>query len=125
MYLWRCLHFYGSIIYFPMRFVTGASFHTPRQRNSTYVQTVRWYIYETRRPAHPHLPIRLYKECSQGPPIHGPVTCNPAVHVPTLCYGYAYAYAYGPVRLRRLHESPQALHRCVNSLPIIVSGIQR
>ena len=38
--------------------VTGASVHAPRQRNSTYVQTFRWSIYETRRPEHPHSPIR-------------------------------------------------------------------
>ena len=29
-------------------YVTGAAVHVPRQRNSTYVQTVIQYIYETR-----------------------------------------------------------------------------
>ena len=47
--------------------VTGASVHTPRQRNSTYVHTVRRSIYETIWPEHSHLPIRQYKKRPQGP----------------------------------------------------------
>ena len=48
--------------------VTGAFVHAPRQRNSTYVHTVRWSIYKTRRPDHPHSPIRQYERRPQGPP---------------------------------------------------------
>ena len=32
-----------------------ASIHAPKQRNSTYIQTVIRSIYDTRRPEHPHL----------------------------------------------------------------------
>ena len=49
--------------------VTGASIHAPRQRNSTYVQTVRQSIYETKWPYHPHSPIRQYWQLPQGPPL--------------------------------------------------------
>ena len=48
--------------------VTGLSVHAPRQRNSTYIQTVRRSIYETRRPEHTHLPIRRYEQRPQGIP---------------------------------------------------------
>ena len=48
--------------------VTGASMHAPRQRNITYVQTVRRSIYDTRRPEHPHSTIWKYKRRPQGPP---------------------------------------------------------
>ena len=48
--------------------VMVASVHAPRQRNGMYVQTVRWSIYETRRPEHPHSPIRRYERLPQGPP---------------------------------------------------------
>ena len=44
----------------------GASVNVPRQRNSTYVQTVRWYIYETRWPKHPHLSISWYERRPPG-----------------------------------------------------------
>ena len=47
--------------------VTGASVHTPRQRNSTYVQTVRRSIYKTRQPEHLHSPIRWYEQLPQIP----------------------------------------------------------
>ena len=47
--------------------VTGVSVHAPIQRNSTYVQTFRRFIYETRRPEHPHSPISRYKRRPQGP----------------------------------------------------------
>ena len=47
--------------------VIGASVRAPRQINSMYVQTVRRYIYNTRRPEHPHLPIRRYERRPQGP----------------------------------------------------------
>ena len=50
------------------RDITGASVHEPRHRNSTYIQTVRQSIYETRQPEHPHSPIRRYERCPQGPP---------------------------------------------------------
>ena len=46
--------------------VTGESVHAPRHRNSTYIQMVRWSIYETRRPKHPHLQIRHYQWRVQG-----------------------------------------------------------
>ena len=47
--------------------VTGASIHEPRQRNSTYVQIVRRFIYATRRPEHPHLTIHRNQSRPQGP----------------------------------------------------------
>ena len=47
--------------------VTGASVHAPIHKNSTYVHTVRQSIYETRRPEHPHSPIRSYGRLPQGP----------------------------------------------------------
>ena len=39
--------------------VMGASDHAPRQRNGMYGNMVRQYIHNTRRPKHPHLPVRL------------------------------------------------------------------
>ena len=48
--------------------VTGASVHAPRLRNSTYVQMVRHYIYDTIRPDHPHSTIHHCKQRPQGPP---------------------------------------------------------
>ena len=48
--------------------VTGASVRAPRQSNSTYKQTVRRSIYDTRLPEHPHSLIRQYKRCLQVPP---------------------------------------------------------
>ena len=39
--------------------VMGASVHEPRQRNSSYGQTVIWSIYKTRWPKHPHYPINM------------------------------------------------------------------
>ena len=47
--------------------VTVASGNTPRQRNSTYVQTFRRSIFDTRQPEHPHLPILRYERRPQGP----------------------------------------------------------
>ena len=64
--------------------VTGASVHAPRQRNSTYVQTVRWYIYKTRRPEHTPLPIHWYKKRPQGPPATAPLHGILPGHGPTL-----------------------------------------
>ena len=52
---------------------TGASIHAPRQSNSTYVKTFRRSIYKTRRPEHPHLPIRRYERRPQGPPLATPL----------------------------------------------------
>ena len=53
--------------------LTGVSIHEPRQRNSTYIQTVRRSIYEIRRPEHLQSPIRRYERRPQGPP---PRPCN-------------------------------------------------
>ena len=47
--------------------VTEASVHAPIQVNSTYVQTVRRSIYETRRPEHPHFSIHQYERRHLGP----------------------------------------------------------
>ena len=47
--------------------VTGTSVHSPIQMNTTYMHMVGWYIYNTRRPEHPHLPICRYKWRPQGP----------------------------------------------------------
>ena len=40
--------------------VMGESVHAPRQRNITYVHTVRRSIYENRIPEQPHSSIRQY-----------------------------------------------------------------
>ena len=55
------------------RNVTGASVYVPRYRNSTYVHMSRQYIYETRRPKHPHSLIPWYKRCPQGPASRPPL----------------------------------------------------
>ena len=47
--------------------VTGASVNSPRQMNSKYIKTIRRSIYKTRRPEHPHSPIRRYKQHPQVP----------------------------------------------------------
>ena len=54
--------------------VTGDSVHAPIKINSTCVHMVRLSIYKTRRPEHPHSPIRRYERHPQGPPLFGPVT---------------------------------------------------
>ena len=46
--------------------ITGASVHEPIHSNSTYVQIVIRYIYDTRRPEHPHSPISQYERLPQG-----------------------------------------------------------
>ena len=45
--------------------VTGVSVHAHIQRNSTYIHMVKRYIYDTRRPENPHLPICWYQQRSQ------------------------------------------------------------
>ena len=60
-----CLRRKGDVIW--------VSVHSPIQRNSTYVHTVRMYIYETRRPEHPHLPIHRYQQSPQRPPFTVPL----------------------------------------------------
>ena len=47
--------------------VTGAYLQAPRERNVTYVQIIRRYIYKTSRPRHPCFPIRRYKWHPQWP----------------------------------------------------------
>ena len=94
--------------------VTGASVHVPRQRNSTYVQTVIRSIYETRRPEHPHLPIHRYKWRPPETPFTALLHGILPGHVPTLRYGYGYVYS--------LSRSPRALHRYVKSPSIVASG---
>ena len=42
-------------------YVTGACVHVTIQRNSTYIQTFRRSIYDTRQSKYPHLPIRRYE----------------------------------------------------------------
>ena len=53
--------------------VTGESDHAPIHSNSTYIQMVRRYIYKTRQPEHPHLPIRPIQTTPPGI-LFGPVT---------------------------------------------------
>ena len=66
--------------------VTGASVHTPIQRNIPYGQTTRWSVYKTRWPKHPHLQILQYKIHSQGPAtwIHYMESCptQPSIRLP-------------------------------------------
>ena len=52
---------------FTLKPVMGTSVHAPIQSNSTYVQTFRLYIYETRLTKHPRLPIRRYQRRPQVP----------------------------------------------------------
>ena len=42
--------------------------HAPSQRNITYVQMVRWSIYESIQPEPPLSPIHRYQPRPQGPP---------------------------------------------------------
>ena len=60
--------------------VTGASVNALRQRNSLYEQTSRRSIYETRRPKHPHSPIRRYERRPLGTLSSSPL------QVATLCF---------------------------------------
>ena len=62
------------------RVVMVASVHAPRQRNSTYVQTIRRSIYWTRQLEHPHWPIRQYLRLPQRPP---PRTCYTETYLET------------------------------------------
>ena len=48
-------------------YAMGTSAHATIHRNSTYVQTVRWSIYNTRQPEHPHLTICRYERPPQRP----------------------------------------------------------
>ena len=70
-----CSHFSFIFIF---TILMGSSVHAPIKRNSTYIQTVRWSIYNTRWPKHPHSPIHLYIRRPQGPnplaPLHGILT---------------------------------------------------
>ena len=45
----------------------GASVNATIHSNITYIKKVRRYIYETRRPRHPHSPILWNKPLPQGP----------------------------------------------------------
>ena len=78
-YNWILIYYYSRIIYskensgpqvhrrVSKEGVTGESVHAPRQRNSTYIQMFRRYIYETKWTKHPHSPIHLYQQRLQGP----------------------------------------------------------
>ena len=44
----------------------GVSAHAPIHSNSLYVQIFIRYIYKTRQPKHPHLPISRYQQHPQG-----------------------------------------------------------
>ena len=44
----------------------GAYVHEPRQKNITYGQTVRQYIYETKHTEQPHLQTHWYKKFPPG-----------------------------------------------------------
>ena len=48
--------------------VTREYVHAPIHTNSTYVQTVRRYIYKTKISKHPHSPVRHYERRPRGPP---------------------------------------------------------
>ena len=103
--IWRELWFWFNISHI-LCFVTGASVHAPRQSNSAYIQTVRRYINQTRRPEHPHSPTLRYKQRPQVPPfsdlLHGILPGNG----PTIRYGYVhvYRYVYNPVHLHRRYS---------------------
>ena len=58
--------------------VVVESFHASRPRNSTYGQTVRRSIYETRRPKHSHLPIFPSTNGAPTETLHVPIPWNPA-----------------------------------------------
>ena len=103
-----------------MVYVTGESVHEPRQRNSPYIQTVIWSIYETRQPEQPQFPTRQYKRRPQGPLLIGTVTWNHARTRPNIYY--VYTYVYGPDTPLAL-QLPRALRCCVKIPPIVVSGI--
>ena len=80
----------------PLGCVTGAFVHTPRQRNSTYVQTVRRSIYETRQPEHPRSPLLQHKWRPWWPPFLVPLHVILPGHSLTLWYRYVYICVYSP-----------------------------
>ena len=100
--------------------VTGASVHTPIQRNSTNVKTIIQSIYKTIRLEHYHSPIRPYEQRHQGPPLPGPDRWNPACFTDMLRLR---------LRLRaRAYPTPsqsmQERHRCIKSPPSVTSYIR-
>ena len=110
-------------LYLIMTPVTWASVHAPRQRNSPYVQTVRWYIYKTQRTKHPQSPICWYKLC---PPV-------PASRPHYMEYWSYRARLYATSTSTStsivpapppMSQSLRALHRCVNIPPIATSVIK-
>ena len=104
-----------------MGFLTGASTHAPRQRNSMYVQTVRWSIYDKRQTEHPHLPIRRYKRSPQETPLLTPLHGILPRHGPTLWYSYiyVYGYVYDPMHLRRRHDHCKHCTAASRDLPLL------
>ena len=61
--------------------VIGAYSHTFRPMNNPYGKTVRWYIYNTRWPEHPHLPIRCHIQRQKVPSIRSRCTCRNVSHI--------------------------------------------
>ena len=96
---------FGCILWY----VTGSSFHAPRQRNSTYAQTVRRSIYKTIPPEHPHSPICRYEQRPPGTPF----TDRYIESCPTL----RYAYVYGPAFLCRHHNRREHYTAASRALP--------
>ena len=92
---WLC-HDNLTFIYFvsaPIwKYVTGASVHKPRQSNSTYGEIVIQYIYDTRRPEHPHRTIHPVPTTPSGTCfvslLHGILTVSRT--------RYVYVYVYSP-----------------------------
>ena len=65
-------------------YITGVSIHSPRQRNSIYVQTTRLSIYEIRWTKHPHLPILGHVQRPPGTWSSSPL--HDSNSVPLSCY---------------------------------------
>ena len=59
-------------------YVTGSPVHTYRPRNIPYGNMIRWYIYDTRQPKHPHSTILCYRNFPQGPLLLVHITWNTA-----------------------------------------------
>ena len=82
-----------SFFIFYFRVCIGSSVHATRQRNITYLQTVRHLIYNNRLPEHPDSPICWYIRHPQGLAVHLPYMES----CPTRPkYVYVYRYIYSP-----------------------------
>ena len=106
-------------------YVTGASVHEPRQRNSLYKHMFQWFVYMNICPKHPYLTILLSSMTPSYPLLHGPVTYNLDLTWPNICYFrvhvhfrvYAIAISvYVAISMKTMTLHQESNHCCVSSL---------